>query len=175
MKRVPNTYAVVHNTAKEQSQTPEPASTDVSKFLTGECIDLTPAGEQDLRQTLQLQDARAKLFMAAYGQKSIRRLARLMEAIDCVDQEVMAPWRIKALDSRDLISLMAELNSEQARVLKDVTSIHNMNIDVNKALQKAAPLQVDSVVSSLSPQAKGRVLKFMDEKVLDENTESSYS
>ena len=175
MKRVPNTYITINLNKRQEEQTLEPVKDEVSKFLSGECLELSAQGEADLRATLSIHDARAKIFMAAYGQKSIRRLARLMEAIECVDNEVMAPWRIKSLDSKDLIALMAELNNEQARAVKDIGAIHDMKINADVELNRIVPRAKASIVSTLSPEAKGRVLKFMDERVLDATVQEDNS
>ena len=171
MERQPNTYKTLAK--DEQALTPEVTVKDeLTKFLTGENESLSKEAETSLRQTLGVHDAKAKLFMAAYGQKSIRRLARIMEAIDRVDDELLVPWRLKTMDSEDLISLMAELSSQQSKTMKEVLTIHDMAIDATKELETITKTGDSSVVKELSAQSRGKVLRFMDEHVIEERKDT---
>jgi hypothetical protein len=161
MKRLANSYVSLAQGeatgAREVSLTNE----EFAQFMAGQRSEMSPETTEYIRKALHKGDAKLKLFLAAYTQKSITRVAKLMLALDHVEPELLAPWRVKSMSSKELIDLFSELNDEKSRMVKEVASINNLNINGEQEFDSATMAKR----IALSPESKGKVLKFFHERI----------
>lgn len=117
-------------------------------------------------QALTEHDARSKIFLAAYGQKSIKRLARVMETLDVIDDTLFEPWRLRSMATDSLIDLMSELHAEKSRSVKELVQIQEQQINVAQEIAKSQPKDQHSGVHTLNAKERGRVLQFVEDRVM---------
>lgn len=169
MKRLPNNYEQVL-TGQQSTEGVALSNQEFTSFMSGQTAVMTEVGSAQVKQTFKSQDGKTKLFLAAFAQKGMMRLARLMNALDGVDAELLQPWRVKSMDSEDLISLFKELNNEKTRSLKEVSQIQGLNIDGEAEFEKLVPSKKVEH-SDLPAESKARVAKFVRDRLISKDEE----
>lgn len=122
MKRIAINYDVV------QEEHPVVVSSviddsEFAHFIAGKQGDLSATAKKRLRTTLRSADARVSLFLAAYAQKNMDRLARLMRSFDSVDKEIIQEWRLKTMDTGELLDLYTALSADRSRSVRELLDI----------------------------------------------------
>lgn len=165
MKRIPMTYEV--SDAGEELIPAVIDDTEFAQFIAGKREDITPASKRKLRAALKSSDMRVSLFLAAYAQRNMGRLARLMRALDTVDREVLQEWRLKTMDNSELLSLYSELSMDRTRSVKELLDISGKpaggRVDPSSFLDDSDEVPEGAV---LSKKSKLRVADFYDRVVV---------
>jgi uncharacterized protein YfkK (UPF0435 family) len=100
--------------------------------------------------------------MMAYAQKSMGRLARIMTTLDHVESNLMQPWRMKTMNSEELLDMFSELAADRNRSIKEITGISDRMAGKDPS---ADFLDEVAAEESLTRKSQRRVMDFFDKRV----------
>lgn len=118
--RIPNNYDV---RIDEEPVAVTVMESEFANYVSGQRDDVPEDVKKKLRSAMKKAGAKTAIFLLAYAQKNMGRLARIMGALDNVDRELLQDWRYKTMDSEMLIDLMAELSVEKHRTAQEVIAV----------------------------------------------------
>lgn len=168
MIRIPNSYGTRTIVVQNNLNCVVMDNNEIMQFMSGQKAELSKDAEERMRSAFSSQDKRTKLFLAAVAQKSMSRFARLMQAMEHVDDEVLKPWRIQSMNTNELLTLFSELNIEKNRSLKELYQINDIGLgNVDKMIPARNPL------SNLDEESQERVRNFMRVKVVSNECNDS--
>jgi hypothetical protein len=169
IKRIPNRYVTdVLNIVKDSSKIPAVLENqEFAQFLTGQRNEISQETAQRIKDAMQSQNAKINLFFAAYAQKGMSRLARLMQVLDTVDTELFQAWRVNIMSNAELMDLLGELNTDRHATVKELIEISN-KFDGEKPSKN---LMNDSdkeqkEINSLTPSSKKKIIDFLKKRVV---------
>lgn len=163
MSRIPNNYEV--------SVDPEPASLSViddhefSQFVAGQTEQLSPAMKKKVKLAMKDASAKLNIFFMAIAQKNAHRLARVMGALDNVDKELLQGWRIKTMNTEELLELFSELNVERHRTTKGLLEMSNKFEGNLPSMSHFLDDEIEESVRELPRASKKRVVDFFKQKI----------
>ena len=119
--RIPNNYDVAQDV--DGSSLTVVDDSEFSQFITGQKEKLSPEMRKKVRAAMKDAGTKLNIFFMAVAQKNANRLARIMGALDCVDKELLQPWRVKTMNQDQLMDLYSELNVERHRSTKSLLEL----------------------------------------------------
>lgn len=163
MSRIPNNYDV--------SVDPEPTSLSVvddhefSEFVAGQTEQLSPSMKKKVKLAMKDSSAKLNIFFMAIAQKNAHRLARVMGALDNVDKELLQNWRIKTMNTEELLDLFSELNVEKHRTTKGLLEMANKFEGNLPSMNQFLDDDQEIEIREMPKASKKRVVDFFKQKI----------
>ena len=142
---------------------------EFAQFVSGQRTEVSDEVRGNIKQIMVNSKAKTDLFFAAYAQKGMSRLARVMTFLDKVDGELFTQdWRLKALTTEDLLSLYKEVSADKSRSSKELIDIverFDGEAGYNKVL-RGKEIESTSTTSKLSKTSRAKVTAFYKSKII---------
>lgn len=165
MKRLPVNYdvEVVDSGPADPNAVSVIEDLEFNQLISGSRETLSPAVRKKLKAAMQSSNAKTLIFMMAYAQKSMGRLARIMTTLDHVEHNLMQPWRMRTMNSEELLDMFSELAMDRNRSIKEVASISDRMAGKDPSADFLDEVEAEEV---LTRKSQRKVLEFFDKRVV---------
>ncbi len=147
---------------------------EFATFTSGQKSEISDEARKRIKKAMSDAGPKMNMFLMAYAQKGMSRLARVMRVLDSVDKELFQEYRLKFMPTGELLDLFGELNTEQHRSVKEIMDIstkfkEDSNFGSMRALDSAVPLDQEdeerAAIRQLSRKSKKNIIDFFKNKI----------
>jgi hypothetical protein len=166
IERIPSNYQTFETPVEDASEAVI-ANEEFSQFILGQKETVSDATKKQVARAFSRSGDKLKLFFGAYRQKNMGRLAKLMQVLGSVEDNLFQDFRINTMSNEDLIDLFGELGAEKSRVLKEIVDMSTtLQLDDPQRVLEPEAVVEDDGTKELSKSSKKNIISFFKQKVV---------
>lgn len=132
--------------------------------------------EQAVKQTIHKYESKLRVFAIAAANRQLRRIVRLIDTIDAMEQEIEDPTRLASMDNKDLIRLYSVTQGNLTTALDYVKKVMDMRMEMavavgaimsSKEQEEIETLSGLPTLSSTQRDKVRRLISGMTEEIID--------
>jgi hypothetical protein len=131
--------------------------------------------EQAVRQTVHKYENKLRVFAIAAANRQLRRIIRLIDTLDVMEEELNDPGRLAGMESKDLIRLYSVTQGNLTTSLDYVKKVLDMRMELAQAMGAMSSKEQDEIetlsglptLNSTQRDKVRRLISGMTEEVID--------